>query len=150
MQIKSDDLVIDLRDADEADLITADAQRLGIDQITADLPLKGVGRVVLCCRSGQRAWAAAEKLSWILVWIHFTDRGWRSKFYAKKRLKMKKYLIVLFCLLLSTPLQAQDRITLLLDWFINPDHGPIIIAQEKGYFADAGLEVEVIAPADPC
>jgi len=62
---------------------------------------------------------------------------------------MKKYLIVLFCLLLSTPLQAQDRITLLLDWFINPDHGPIIIAQEKGYFADAGLEVEVIAPADP-
>ena len=62
---------------------------------------------------------------------------------------MKNYLIVLFCLLLSTPLQAQDRITLLLDWFINPDHGPIIIAQEKGYFADAGLEVEVIAPADP-
>jgi len=46
-------------------------------------------------------------------------------------------------------LQAQDRITLLLDWFVNPDHGPIIIAQEKGYFADAGLEVEVIAPADP-
>jgi putative hydroxymethylpyrimidine transport system substrate-binding protein len=53
---------------------------------------------------------------------------------------MKKYLIVLFCLLLSTPLQAQDRITLLLDWFINPDHGPIIIAQEKGYFAEWQLE----------
>ena len=45
-QIKSDDLVIDLRDADEADLITADAQRLGIDQITADLPLK---RRWTCC-----------------------------------------------------------------------------------------------------
>ena len=62
---------------------------------------------------------------------------------------MKKYLIVLLCLFVSAPLQAQDRVTLLLDWFINPDHGPIIIAQEKGYFADAGLEVEVIAPADP-
>ena len=62
---------------------------------------------------------------------------------------MKKYVIVLICLFISTPLHAQDRITLLLDWFINPDHGPIIIAQEKGYFADAGLEVEVIAPADP-
>ena len=62
---------------------------------------------------------------------------------------MKKYLIVFICLFISTPLQAQDRVTLLLDWFINPDHGPIIIAQEKGYFADAGLEVEVIAPADP-
>jgi hypothetical protein len=63
LQIKSGDLVIDLRGADEADLITADAQRLGIDQITPGLPLNGVGHVVFCCRSGQRAWAAAEKLS---------------------------------------------------------------------------------------
>lgn len=47
------------------------------------------------------------------------------------------------------PLAAADKMTVMLDWFVNPDHGPIIIAQEKGYFADAGLEVEVIAPADP-
>ena len=47
------------------------------------------------------------------------------------------------------PAAATDKITLLLDWFVNPDHGPIIIAEEKGYFKDAGLEVEVIAPADP-
>ena len=47
------------------------------------------------------------------------------------------------------PAAATDKITLLLDWFINPDHGPIIIAEEKGYFKDAGLDVEVIAPADP-
>lgn len=39
--------------------------------------------------------------------------------------------------------------TLILDWFINPDHGPIIIAEENGYFAELGLEVEVVAPADP-
>ena len=39
--------------------------------------------------------------------------------------------------------------TLILDWFINPDHGPIIIAQEKGYFADEGLEIDIIPPADP-
>ena len=47
------------------------------------------------------------------------------------------------------PASAMDKVTLLLDWFVNPDHGPIIIAQEKGYFSDAGLDVEVIAPADP-
>ena len=47
------------------------------------------------------------------------------------------------------PAAATDKITLLLDWFVNPDHGPIIIAEEKGYFRDAGLDVEVIAPADP-
>ena len=39
--------------------------------------------------------------------------------------------------------------TIVLDWFVNPDHGPIVIAQERGYFTEAGLEVEVIAPADP-
>jgi len=51
--------------------------------------------------------------------------------------------------LLASPVMAQDQMTLMLDWFVNPDHGPIIIAQEKGYFEDAGLEVEIIAPANP-
>ncbi|MEM8571842.1 MAG: ABC transporter substrate-binding protein [Pseudomonadota bacterium] len=59
----------------------------------------------------------------------------------------------LFATLLATsvalPAAAQDQMTLVLDWFINPDHGPIIIAEESGYFAEAGLEVEVIPPADP-
>lgn len=47
------------------------------------------------------------------------------------------------------PALAADKITLLLDWFVNPDHGPIIVAREKGYFKDAGLEVEIVPPADP-
>lgn len=61
---------------------------------------------------------------------------------------MKARLIAL-ALLVAPPAAAQDRMTVMLDWFVNPDHGPIIIAQEQGYFADEGLEVEVIAPADP-
>jgi putative hydroxymethylpyrimidine transport system substrate-binding protein len=32
---------------------------------------------------------------------------------------------------------------------VNPDHGPLIIAREKGFFAAAGLEVDFIQPADP-
>ena len=52
-------------------------------------------------------------------------------------------------LLIAAPAYSADKMTLLLDWFVNPDHGPIIIAEEKGYFAEQGLEVEVIAPADP-
>ena len=51
--------------------------------------------------------------------------------------------------LCAAPLWAQDKVTLLLDWFVNPDHGPVIIAQERGYFAEQDLMVEVIAPADP-
>ena len=52
-------------------------------------------------------------------------------------------------LLAATPAAAQDEMTVILDWFVNPDHGPIVIAEEKGFFAEEGLEVEVVAPADP-
>jgi putative hydroxymethylpyrimidine transport system substrate-binding protein len=41
------------------------------------------------------------------------------------------------------------RLTLVLDWFVNPDHAPVLVAEAKGYFAEAGLEVELVAPADP-
>ncbi|MTJ04904.1 MAG: ABC transporter ATP-binding protein [Sediminimonas qiaohouensis] len=60
---------------------------------------------------------------------------------------MKKLLLAL--LLFPHPALAQDKMTVALDWFVNPDHGPIIIAQETGLFAERGLEVEIIAPADP-
>ncbi|QDY68331.1 ABC transporter substrate-binding protein [Qingshengfaniella alkalisoli] len=60
---------------------------------------------------------------------------------------MKRFLFALS--LLATPASAQDEMSVILDWFINPDHGPIIVAQEQGYFAEEGLDVEVIAPADP-
>ncbi len=60
-----------------------------------------------------------------------------------------KHLLTAAALLLATPTFAQDKMTLLLDWFINPDHGPIIVAQELGYFADQNLEVEIVPPADP-
>ena len=41
------------------------------------------------------------------------------------------------------------KLTLMLDWFVNPNHGPIVIAQERGYFAAQGLEIEIQEPADP-
>jgi putative hydroxymethylpyrimidine transport system substrate-binding protein len=47
------------------------------------------------------------------------------------------------------PAQSPQRMTLLLDWFVNPDHGPLLVAQELGYFREAGLAVEMVAPADP-
>jgi putative hydroxymethylpyrimidine transport system substrate-binding protein len=42
-----------------------------------------------------------------------------------------------------------EPLTILLDWFINPDHGPIVVALEKGYFAEAGLEVTLVEPSNP-
>ena len=62
---------------------------------------------------------------------------------------MKKLLALTAALLCATPTIAQDKMTLLLDWFVNPDHGPVIVADELGYFAEQNLEVEIVAPADP-
>ncbi len=44
---------------------------------------------------------------------------------------------------------ALKKLTVMLDWFINPDFAPLIIAREKGFFASHGLDVEIIEPADP-
>src|ERR1700692_1218425 len=44
---------------------------------------------------------------------------------------------------------AADKLSVVLDWFVNPDHAPLVIAKEGGYFARHGLDVDLIAPADP-
>ncbi len=62
---------------------------------------------------------------------------------------IRPFAIAAALVLAAGPLAAQDRITLVLDWFVNPDHAPIVVAQELGYFADQGLEVTVQPPADP-
>ncbi|MFH2130971.1 MAG: ABC transporter substrate-binding protein [bacterium] len=55
-----------------------------------------------------------------------------------------------FCLLILTPpATAGEKVTVLLDWFINPDHAPLFVALERGYFQNAGLVVEFIAPSNP-
>ena len=57
--------------------------------------------------------------------------------------------IIFLVAVITGPANAADRITVLLDWFVNPDHGPLIIADENGYFDDFGIDVELVAPADP-
>jgi putative hydroxymethylpyrimidine transport system substrate-binding protein len=53
---------------------------------------------------------------------------------------------------LASPLaraQEPQKFTVLLDWFVNPDHGPLFAAKYIGAYARAGLDVELIAPTDP-
>ena len=52
-------------------------------------------------------------------------------------------------LLSSTAFADKEKVSLLLDWFVNPDHAAIIIAQQKGFFEKNNLEVEIMEPADP-
>ena len=57
----------------------------------------------------------------------------------------------LMIVLLVMPVQghASEKLTVLLDWFVNPDHAPMIVAKERGMFAAAGLDVDLVPPADP-
>lgn len=40
------------------------------------------------------------------------------------------------------------KITMVLDWTPNTNHTGLYIAQEKGYFKDAGLDVSIVQPPD--
>lgn len=52
-------------------------------------------------------------------------------------------------LVTALPAQAADKLTVMLDWFINPDHAPILAAQSIGAFKEQDLDVEITPPADP-
>jgi putative hydroxymethylpyrimidine transport system substrate-binding protein len=58
-------------------------------------------------------------------------------------------LIAALSILASPPALAAEKLSVILEWFVNPDHAPLIVAREKGFFADEGLEVALAAPADP-
>lgn len=42
-----------------------------------------------------------------------------------------------------------QKLTVLLDWFVNPDHAALVVAKEGGYFKQQGLDVTLVQPADP-
>ncbi len=62
---------------------------------------------------------------------------------------MKKIISTLLFFLSTTVWASPTKITVALDWYINPDHSTLLIAQQKGYFKEQGLEVQFIAPEDP-
>ena len=56
---------------------------------------------------------------------------------------------LLTSLLSANAIAEEKKLTLMLDWFVNPNHGPIVIAKERGYFKQQGIEVDIQEPADP-
>ena len=45
--------------------------------------------------------------------------------------------------------EAPLPFTLILDWFVNPDHAPLFAAKYCGAYEKAGIDVKLIAPTDP-
>ncbi|MGR3453973.1 ThiF family adenylyltransferase [Pseudooceanicola sp.] len=76
-EIAETDFVVDLRVETEAPLVRPTARRLPVTAFGPHGPLPAPGqRAVLCCRSGLRSWAAAERLT--SVWdgeIHLVAMG---------------------------------------------------------------------------
>ncbi len=60
-----------------------------------------------------------------------------------------KSLLLASAVAASSAPAAAEPYRVLLDWFFNPDHGPLLVADALGYFQEAGLEVEFVEPADP-
>jgi len=50
---------------------------------------------------------------------------------------------------LTVPAGALDELTVMLEWFVNPDHTPMVVAQELGLFEAADLDVKLVPPSDP-
>ena len=67
---------------------------------------------------------------------------------------MRNKIIILFCILgLMVTMTAcseenQEKITISLDWSPNTNHTGLYVAQEKGYFEELGLTVEIVQPPE--
>lgn len=58
-------------------------------------------------------------------------------------------LLTAFLIMAAGETFAGDKTGLMLDWYPNPDHVPFYVALEKGFFKAEGLDVDIMAPADP-
>ena len=45
--------------------------------------------------------------------------------------------------------EGPTQVTIALDWYPNSNHAGLYLAQERGYFEEEGLEVELYVPGDP-
>ncbi len=70
---------------------------------------------------------------------------------------LRKFLSVLIVLSLIVCMAAcsgsknetdKEKVTFVLDWTPNTNHTGLYVAIEKGYFSDAGIEVEVVQPPE--
>ncbi|MEX3011716.1 ABC transporter substrate-binding protein [Hoeflea sp. TYP-13] len=59
------------------------------------------------------------------------------------------FAFALFTLAAHSALAADEglkKVAIGIDWFVNPNHAPLVVALEKGFFADAGLDVTLVPP----
>ena len=62
---------------------------------------------------------------------------------------MRALVLAALLVLAAVPARAADRLTVILDWFVNANHESLLSARYSGAYARAGLDVRFIVPADP-
>ena len=73
---------------------------------------------------------------------------------------MKRFALLPFALIVALTVSAcgtksedidpvRDPVSVAMDWYPNPDHAGFLMAEEQGYFEDAGLDVSLDSPTDP-
>ncbi|MGI6412427.1 MAG: ABC transporter substrate-binding protein [Syntrophomonadaceae bacterium] len=48
----------------------------------------------------------------------------------------------------TRPDESQDKVSIILDWVPNTNHTGLYVAQDQGFFADEGIEVEILNPGE--
>ena len=60
---------------------------------------------------------------------------------------MKKHILstlIIGVLSLSVQAAEKQKLSLMLDWFVNPDHAALIVAQQKGFFYQTIITYNII------
>lgn len=64
-----------------------------------------------------------------------------------KRVGILLFLGFVFSSILAQP--SDKPLTVVLDWYVNPDHAPLLVGEAEGFFQQEGVTVKLITPADP-
>lgn len=61
---------------------------------------------------------------------------------------MIRTLLLTACLVAPLAAEAQEEVAIALDWTLNTNHVGLIVARDRGLYADAGLEVDILPYSD--
>jgi NitT/TauT family transport system substrate-binding protein len=56
---------------------------------------------------------------------------------------IKTILAAVLATVFATAAFAEDKVTLMLNWYVYGEHAPFYYGKEKGYFKDAGIDLEI-------
>ena len=59
-----------------------------------------------------------------------------------------KHILTAAIIALALPAAAQEKLSVALDWTPNTNHVGLYVAQAKGWFEEAGLDVDILPYTD--